>query len=73
MPNEGTVPNPGSREAVTAGCTCAVKDNYHGDGFMWRGQRVFWMTVDCPLHGTDARARARERTEVPAHEYVGDD
>jgi predicted CXXCH cytochrome family protein len=46
-------PNPGSREAVALGCTCAVMDNHHGAGFPWgpEGKICFWMDTDCPLHG----------------------
>lgn len=42
--------NPGSPEAVTAGCTCAVLDNHHGAGFPWDGQTSWWITGGCPVH-----------------------
>ena len=42
-------PNPGSNEALDQGCTCAVLDNHHGN--MPDGN--YWITVNCPLHGTD--------------------
>mgnify|MGYP001620046777 CR=1 FL=1 len=43
-------PNPGSPEAIKAGCLCPVVDNAHGKG--WMGSGEFWMSEDCPLHGT---------------------
>ena len=43
-------PNPGSNEAIDAGCTCPVLDNAHGRGAQGTTDR-FWMTADCPLHG----------------------
>lgn len=51
-------PNPGSPQAVTAGCRCAVLDNGRGKG-AWGGaldadgKRMFWIAVDCPLHHAD--------------------
>ncbi len=44
-------PNPGSDAAIEAGCTCPVLDNAHGNGFLWDGAKVFWITDSCPLHG----------------------
>lgn len=49
-------PNPGSDEAIAAGCTCPVMDNHHGAGVMHDGETVFWFDYDCfdydcPLHG----------------------
>lgn len=43
--------NPGSDEAIEAGCTCPVLDNAHGEG---RGDGTFWISGDCPIHGTKA-------------------
>lgn len=43
--------NPGSPEAVEAGCTCPVLDNAHGEGI--RG--AFWINDDCPVHATPAQ------------------
>ena len=51
MSNFNSTPNPGSPEAVSAGCTCPVMDNAHGKGFMFCGQLAFYMAGDCPLHG----------------------
>lgn len=51
-------PNPGSDEALKQGCRCPVLDNNHGQGlppYKGKGGNVFWMTMDCPLHG-DPRA-----------------
>jgi hypothetical protein len=29
-----------------------VIDNHHGAGFDLKGERVWWMVADCPLHGS---------------------
>lgn len=48
--------NPGSREAINAGCTCPVLDNGHGRGYMGgvndpeTGSPIFVYSVACPLH-----------------------
>lgn len=46
--------NPGSPQAVELGCTCAVLDNYHGQGFPLtrdgKTRQSFWISGDCPLH-----------------------
>lgn len=42
-------PNPGSQEAVDAGCKCPVMDNWRGDPAMGR-IRGFVVTVGCPVH-----------------------
>lgn len=44
------IPNPGSRESQTRGCQCPVLDNHHGRGIVMEHERVFWITVGCPLH-----------------------
>jgi hypothetical protein len=47
-------PNPGSNEAIDAGCTCPVLDNGHGKGSGFRtieGEPAFWIAIGCPLHG----------------------
>jgi hypothetical protein len=49
------MPNPGSQEAMDMGCKCAVLDNGHGQGSGWKnddGSPVFWINVECPIHGT---------------------
>jgi hypothetical protein len=46
--------NPGSIEAIGAGCTCAVIDNHYGEGIgvdPKSGETIFWISADCPLHG----------------------
>jgi hypothetical protein len=48
-------PNPGSDEALDAGCICAVLDNAHGRGAFdfppdEDGNPMFWITGGCPLH-----------------------
>ena|GEM_PF-5175179 len=42
-------PNPGTREATAAGCTCAAMDNHYGRGYMGQAG-VFVYTENCPLH-----------------------
>lgn len=48
--------NPGSLEAVVAGCTCSVMDNHGGQGTLIRYDeahqpiRAWWIGADCPLH-----------------------
>ena len=44
------IPDPGSREAIEAGCCCAVLDNGHGRGYMGQAG-IFVITARCPLHG----------------------
>ena len=45
--------NPGSKEAVEAGCLCPIIDNNKGIGAYMRadGQPVWWYNGDCPIHG----------------------
>lgn len=43
-------PNPGSAEAVAAGCTCAVIDNHRGRGIPTKDGPTFWITEGCPVH-----------------------
>ncbi len=47
-------PTPGSEEAIANGCTCPVMDNGRGVGFLIDGERQFWISGDCPLHGSPA-------------------
>ena len=50
------VPNPGTTEAINAGCRCAIIDNGHGRGYMGgvkdktTGETMFVYTVGCPVH-----------------------
>lgn len=47
--------NPGSKEAIDAGCKCPVLDNERGRGAYLGedGKPVFWISELCPLHGKD--------------------
>lgn len=42
--------NPGSLAAVEQGCTCPVLENFSGM-FPPLGADLWWIDVDCPLHG----------------------
>ena len=49
-------PNPGSPEAVAAGCECPILDNARGKGYMGgakdeKGEVIFIYAVGCPVHG----------------------
>jgi hypothetical protein len=51
-----TKPNPGTKEAIEAGCTCPVMDNNYGKGIPIKTkdgtiQTAYWMEDNCPLHG----------------------
>ena len=50
------LPNPGSKEAVKIGCTCAVLDNHYGAGIYGGRGGTFWVSASCPLHG-DVRSK----------------
>ena len=41
--------NPGSKEAVKNGCTCAIFDNCRGDP-KFGEKHGFYITKGCPLH-----------------------
>jgi hypothetical protein len=45
-------PNPGSDEAIDAGCTCPVLDNAHGKGYKGIEGR-FVYNLECPIHCGD--------------------
>lgn len=50
-----TKPNPGSDEAIAAGCSCPVLDNAHGKGCGYLNADcapMFWINADCPMHGS---------------------
>lgn len=60
-----STPLPGSPEAQIIGCRCPVLDNQYGEGFVYAGRVSFWMSADCPLHGSlrnDGGDRCREGT-----------
>lgn len=51
-----TKPNPGTKEAIEAGCTCPVLDNNYGRGIPIKTKdgtikAGYWMSDNCPLHG----------------------
>ena len=43
-------PSPGSKEAITQGCTCPTMDNANGRGIIINGVECFWNNGDCPIH-----------------------
>ena len=50
-----TNPNPGTKEAIEAGCICPVLDNNHGKGIPVKTkdgtiQTGYWMDGACPIH-----------------------
>ena len=45
-------PNPGSKAAIDAGCTCPVMDNEYGAGYMGM-EGVFIYSAGCKLHKPD--------------------
>ena len=47
---------PGSFQAVIDGCQCPIMDNGNGAGAYvdHDGNRVFWYSAECPLHGPEA-------------------
>jgi hypothetical protein len=59
--------NPGSQEAILAGCTCPVKDNRQGKGIFTDceaasfGGPVFWYAENCPLHRSEPMAERKVR------------
>lgn len=61
-PETQPTPNPGSREALALGCTCAVLDNAHGYGYMGN-PGTFCITADCPIHGVALDDESDEQEE----------
>jgi hypothetical protein len=45
-------PNPGSKAAIDAGCTCPVTDNGYGAGYMGM-EGVYIYSAGCKLHRPD--------------------
>jgi hypothetical protein len=50
-----TKPNPGTKEAIEAGCICPVLDNNYGKGIPIKTkdgtiQTGYWMDGACPIH-----------------------
>jgi hypothetical protein len=57
--------NPGSPQAVQAGCNCPVTDNHHGEGYLGK-PGVFTINKSCPIPGS------REVTDEEFEELFGD-
>jgi hypothetical protein len=47
--DKANTPNPGSPEAVAAGCICPVLDNNHGS-FAPFADEGWWLNGRCPVH-----------------------
>lgn len=58
--NLGSVPNPGTEEAVESGCRCPISDNHYGEGVMIDGKIEYWINGDCPLHGFEGLDKAKK-------------
>lgn len=61
-----SIPNPGSKEALAKGCKCPVLDNTHGQGWVGLGSdwvglggHLFWISVDCLLHGNTKKGKKK--------------
>lgn len=54
-----TIPNPGTEEAIKAGCICPVLDNEYGKGYMGQSN-IFVYTVGCPVHGVQVEPEDEE-------------
>lgn len=52
--------NPGSDEALDKGCLCPVLDNGHGK----KRDGLFWMNIDCPLHGVKNHTVSEKSTQT---------
>ena len=52
-------PNPGSDEAVDAGCLCPVMDNRRGKGAYLGKNDMFWINAECPLHAKKPKDKLR--------------
>ena len=50
-------PNPGSKEALDQGCSCAVMDNNHGKFPPYpatdQHEAGWWITQGCPVHNPE--------------------
>jgi hypothetical protein len=57
--------NPGSKEALAAGCRCPVIDNHYGRGVPTGDGPVFWITEGCPVHCLPATSLAAAQEERP--------
>lgn len=57
-----SAPNPGSPEAIKAGCKCPVLDNGHGRGWMGgvkdeEGRTIYVYSSACEIHWPAASTR----------------
>ena len=62
-------PNPGTQEAIDAGCTCPVMDNGRGWGFcgMGGGKGIYCYSEGCPIHWPkEQTSQGGEDEEYPA-------
>jgi hypothetical protein len=71
--------NPGSAEAVAAGCRCPRFDNAHGRGYLGgvrdpvTGETVFVKRTDCPLHGERPVVEIDSLTRVDGVVLISED
>jgi hypothetical protein len=54
-----TNPNPGSKAAIDAGCTCPVMDNEYGAGYMGM-DGVYIYSAGCKLHSLPTKSTNNE-------------
>lgn len=60
--------DPGSSEAITAGCTCDPRANNHGQGHVDNaGVRVYTPDENCPIHGIEQVMRALNEEPPQVH------
>lgn len=71
-----TAPNPGSREAIDAGCDCPMFANRHGRGVdlsltgaATTDGPAFQITDTCPLHGSCPSCNNTGRVWLPKPTY----
>lgn len=50
---KNNIPNPGTNEAIEAGCTCPVMDNNYGRG-AYGQEGVYWYNASCSVHQLDS-------------------
>lgn len=62
-------PNPGSKEAIEAGCICPVMDNHHGAGIPMVDpdtkaiRHAYWVNATCSIHGEKSRVSVVEEQQ----------
>lgn len=63
-------PTPGSDEAVNKGCVCPIIDNCYGKGVGENGEQYgWWVTAECPLHGTNPYRMQKEELIAKLKEF----